>query len=76
MQIGWPERKSGSSRGGCGGQGVEQKRVPMGKWNADVIDQCVKPNVSHKIGIERDGDAPIEPHRWAADAKIFQLVIL
>ena len=43
--------------------------------DADVVDQGVEPYVGDEIGIEWQGDAPVQARNWAADAQIFEHIV-
>src|SRR5206468_5934127 len=59
--MGRPERLAaciGLDRPQAGGYSA---RVWIIACETDVVGQCVKPNVSHKIFVERQLDSPVEP---------------
>src|SRR5260370_29891556 len=44
--------------------------------DADVVYQSVEPDIGDVIGIEGDGDAPVEARDRAGDAKVLQDIVL
>ena len=49
--------------------------VAVGGGDADVVDERVEPDVGDEIGVEGQGNAPVQPRRRAGDAQVFELVV-
>src|ERR1043166_3068291 len=76
MDVGRPERRLKVA--GCG----LQFEIAPGGWiakrsrEADVVDQCIEPDVGDVIFIEGDGNSPIEPVGRAGDTEVFENIVL
>ena len=51
-------------------------RVAERGGDGDVVHQRVEPDVGDEVRVERERDAPVQPRRRAADAEVFEGVVL
>ena len=79
LPIKW--MSAGHKRGGDSGAGrpgaqvLGHARVACGGGNADIVGERVEPDVSDVIGIEGQGNAPVQAGRGAANAKVFEDIV-
>ena len=55
---------------------VRHSRVAVGSGDADVIHQCIEPDIGDVVLVEGQRNAPVQPRDGPRDAKVFEHVVL
>ncbi len=56
----------------CESDALQCLSITISRCDSEVIDQCVKPDVSHVFGVKGQGNPPREAGVRAANAKVFK----